>query len=57
VERFVLHDIPRARFEDGKRPILLVARDRNGAEVAREKVGQSPFPPNSAIWSGGDVAP
>jgi hypothetical protein len=57
VERFVLHDIPRARFEDGKRPILLVARNRSGDEVAREKVGQRAFAPNSAIWSGGDVAP
>jgi hypothetical protein len=57
VERFVLHDIPRARFEDGKRPILLVARGRDGAEVARMKVGQRTFAPNSAIWSGGDVSP
>jgi hypothetical protein len=43
VERFVLHDIPRARFEDGKRPNLLVARDRDGAEVAREKISQRLF--------------
>lgn len=43
VERFVLHDIRRARFEDGKRPNLLVARDRDGAEVAREKVSQRLF--------------
>jgi hypothetical protein len=57
VERFVLHDVPRARFEDGKRPILLVARNRNGEEVAREKVGQAVFGPNSAIWSGRDVSP
>jgi hypothetical protein len=57
VERFVLHGIPRARFEDGKRPILLVARDRSGAELAREKVGQTAFGPNSAIWSGSDVGP
>ena len=57
VERFVLHDIPRARFEDGKRPILLVARNRGGEEVAREKVGQRAFAPNSAIWSGRDVGP
>jgi hypothetical protein len=57
VERFVLHDVPRARFEDGRRPILLVARNGSGEEVAREKVGQRPFAPNSAIWSGGDVGP
>jgi hypothetical protein len=57
VERFVFHGIPSARFEDGKRPILLVARNRSGDEVAREKVGQRAFAPNSAIWSGGDVAP
>jgi hypothetical protein len=57
VERFVLHDVPRARFEDGKRPILLVARNRDGEEVAREKVGQAVFGPNSAIWSGRDVSP
>jgi hypothetical protein len=55
VERFVLHGIPRARFEDGRRPIMLVARNRNGAEVAREKVGQRAFAPHSAIWSGGDA--
>jgi hypothetical protein len=57
VERFVMYDIPRARFEEGKRPILLVGRDRTGAEVAREKVGQRVFGPDSAIWSGGDVSP
>jgi hypothetical protein len=57
VEGFVLHDIPRARFEEGKRPILLVARNRSGHEVAREKVGQRAFAPNSAIWSGEDVGP
>jgi hypothetical protein len=43
VERFVLHDIPRARFEEGKRPALLVARGSDGAEVAREKVAQRMF--------------
>jgi hypothetical protein len=57
VERFVLHGIPRARFEEAKRPILLVARRRDGAEVAREKVGPTAFGPKSAIWSDGDVAP
>jgi hypothetical protein len=57
VERFVLHDVPRARFEDGKRPNLLVAHNRNGEEVAREKLGQRVFGPNSAIWSGEDVGP
>jgi hypothetical protein len=57
VERFVFHGIPRERFEDGKRPNLLVARDRNGDEVAREKLGQGVFGPDSAIWSGRDVAP
>jgi hypothetical protein len=43
VERFVLHDIPRARFEGGKRPILLVARGHDGAKVVREKVSQRLF--------------
>lgn len=43
VERFVVHDIPRARFEEGKRPVLLVARGRDGAEVVREKVSQRLF--------------
>jgi hypothetical protein len=57
IERFVLHDIPRARLEDGKRPVLLVARDRAGAELAREKVAQTAFRANSAIWSGENVSP
>jgi hypothetical protein len=57
VERFVLHDVPRARFVEGKRPNLLVARNRNGEEVAREKLGQRVFGPDSAIWSGEDVGP
>jgi hypothetical protein len=57
IERFVLHDIPRARFEDGKRPILLVARARDGDAVDRVKVRQTAFGPNSAIWSGEDVGP
>jgi hypothetical protein len=57
VERFVLHDIPRARFEDGRRPIELVGRNRDGAEVAREKMGQRAFAPNSSLRSGGDVGP
>jgi hypothetical protein len=43
VERFILHDIPRARFEEGKRPVLLVARGRDGADVAREKIAQRAF--------------
>jgi hypothetical protein len=42
-ERFVLHDIPRARFEEAKRPVVLVARGRDGAEVAREKISQRLF--------------
>ena len=57
VERFVFHGIPRARFEDGRRPNLLVARNRNGEEVAREKLGQTVFGPKSAVWSGEDVSP
>jgi hypothetical protein len=57
VERLVLHDIPRARFEDGKRPILLVARDRHGAEVAREKVSQRSFVLQSALGHGDLVDP
>jgi hypothetical protein len=57
VERFVLHDIPRERFEDGKRPNLLVGMNRAGVEVAREKVGQRVFRSDSAIWSGRDVGP
>jgi hypothetical protein len=55
VERFVLHGVPRARFEEGKRPNLLVARDRNGVEIAREKIGQRAFWPDTR--SGPDVSP
>jgi hypothetical protein len=55
VERFVFHGIPRERFEDGKRPNLLVARNRSGEEVAREKLGQRVF--DGASSSGRDVAP
>jgi hypothetical protein len=57
VERFVFRGIPRERFEDGKRPILLVAKNRDGVEVATEKIGQRVFGPDSAIWSGKDVGP
>lgn len=57
VERFVFHGVRRAQFEEGKRPSLLIALNRNGDEVAREKVGQRVFSPDSAIWSGGDVSP
>jgi hypothetical protein len=57
VERYVLHGVPRARFEEGKRPNMLVARNRDGVEVAREKLGQRVFGPDSAIWSGPDVSP
>jgi hypothetical protein len=57
VGRFVLHDIPRARFTHGRRPNLLVARDRDGEEVARANVGQTVFAPNSAICSDEDVGP
>lgn len=56
-ERFTLHDIPSARFEQGKRPILLVGRNRNSVEVARLNVDQTAFGPNSAIWSGENVSP
>jgi hypothetical protein len=55
VEGFVLHGIPRARFEDGKRPNMLLARDVTGAEIGREKVSQRLF--DGAIRSGRDVAP
>jgi hypothetical protein len=57
VERFVLHDIPRERFEDGKRPILLVARSRDGAEVAREKISQRHFAMQSEVGQGDLVDP
>jgi hypothetical protein len=52
-----LHGVPRARFEEGKRPNMLVAWNRDGVEVAREKLGQRVFGPDSAIWSGPDVSP
>jgi hypothetical protein len=55
VERFVFHGIPRERFEDGRRPNLLVARNRSGEEVAREKLGQRIF--DSGSRSDRDVAP
>jgi hypothetical protein len=54
-ERFVLHDVPRERFEDGKRPSLLVAKNRAGAEVGREKVSQRPF--DGALRLGRDASP
>jgi hypothetical protein len=54
-ERFVLHDIPRERFEDGKRPSVLVARNRAGAEVGREKVSQRMF--DGALRLGRDTSP
>ncbi len=57
VERFVLHDIGPDRFQDGKRPILLVARDGDGAEVARQRVGQRAFGPDTSIWSETEVSP
>lgn len=56
-ERFVLYDIDRSHFAAGRRPIRLVGRDRDGAEVAREPVGQAVFGPNSAIWAEGEVGP
>jgi hypothetical protein len=56
-ERFVLYDIHRSHFAEGRRPIRLVARDRDGREVAREPVGQAVFGPKSAIWLEGEVGP
>jgi hypothetical protein len=56
VERYVLHGVPRARFEEGKRPNMLVARNRDGVEVAREKIGQRAFWPDPTR-SGPDVSP
>jgi hypothetical protein len=56
-ERFVLHDIPRARFEEGKRPALLIARGRDGAEVAREKISQRLFEMLAASGQGDLVDP
>lgn len=43
VDRFVLHDIPRSRFVEGKRPVLLVARGQDGVEVDRRKVNQKRY--------------
>jgi hypothetical protein len=57
VERFVFYDIPRDRFEDGRRPILLVARNRDGVEVAREKIGQRVFVEQTAAGRGDVVDP
>jgi hypothetical protein len=56
-ERFVLYDIDPSHFAEGRRPIRLVGRDRTGAEVTREPVGQAVFGPKSAIWLEGDVGP
>jgi hypothetical protein len=55
VERYVLHGVPRTRFEEGKRPNMLVARNRDGVEVAREKIGQRAFWPDPR--SGPNVSP
>jgi hypothetical protein len=57
VEGFVLDDIPRARFEEGKRPVLLVARGRHGVEVAREKISQRLFEMQAASGQGDLVDP
>src|SRR6266511_2215367 len=57
VERFVLYDIPRAHFNDGARPTLLIGRNSEGVEVARQKVDQDVFGPKSSIWLPGDVSP
>jgi hypothetical protein len=57
VERFVLYDIPRAHFSDGARPVLLIGRNSEGAEVARQRIGQGVFGPKSSIWLPGDVSP
>jgi hypothetical protein len=56
-DRFVLHDVRRARFEKGKRPILLVARGRDGVEVDRRRVNQKAYFGSSNLRSGGDVSP
>lgn len=56
-ERFVLYDIPSARFEEGKRPIMLVARNRDGVEVAREEIGQRVFVMQTAAGRGDVVDP
>jgi hypothetical protein len=57
VERFVFHGIPRARFEEGKRPNLLVARDRDGAEITREKIGQRVFVTQTEAGRGDAIDP
>ncbi|MBD0348997.1 MAG: hypothetical protein ICV59_07585 [Thermoleophilia bacterium] len=49
-EGFVLHDIPRARYEEGERPFLLVGRNAAGEIVAEERLGQTSFAKNSSIW-------
>jgi hypothetical protein len=43
VDRFVLYDVPRERFVEGKRPTLLVAKDSDGAEVGRRIVPKRRF--------------
>jgi hypothetical protein len=57
VERFVVHDIPRARFEEGKRPVLLVAQGRDGAEIEREKISQRLFEIQTTSGQGDLVDP
>jgi hypothetical protein len=52
VERFVLSDIDASHFQAGKRPYRLIARDREGNEVARQSLSQGVFGPDSGIWSG-----
>jgi hypothetical protein len=57
LERFVLHNIPRSRFEEGKRPVLLVARGHDGTQVAREKVTQRVFEMQTENGQGDVVDP
>jgi hypothetical protein len=57
VERFVLYDIPRAHFTDGARPTVLVGRNTEGVEVARQPIVQGVFGPHSSIWLPGDPSP
>jgi hypothetical protein len=51
VERFVLYDVDAAHFQAGKRPYRLIARDREGKQIAPVVLAQSVFGPKSGIWS------
>lgn len=50
VERFVLFGVKPERFEEGRRPVVLVGRDDAGRVVAERPLSPELFAPDSPIW-------